>query len=330
MILPNFLEKPWVVSYSTNTLAIAHSWCIHVNGYEMISKFLDPKNDIAFRRVFGSERNKDILIHFINDILIFKETAPITEVTVLKTIQDPEIAIKKSSIVDVLCEDEHGNQYIVEMQVAKEKGFEKSAQYYAAKAYANQADVGDRYENLKEIIFIAISDFIMFPDKKDFKSDHVILDRNSYEHDLKDFSFTFLELPKFTKTIEELESITDKWMYFFKGVEEPSSEDLAKIIGSDAIMERAYHELDRFYWNEVELRTYEQAEKYANAYNASMRQAVDDGIAKGREEGEQIGLEKGERLRAIKTAKIMKAKGLAIPIIAECTSLSESEIEKLS
>ena len=173
----------------------------------MLSKFLDPKNDFAFRRIFGSERNKDILIHFINDILVFKEAAPITEVIFLKTIQDPEIVTKKTSIVDVLCQDEKGNKYIVEMQVAKEKGFAKRAQYYAAKAYANQADVKGKYKNLKEIVFIAIANFIMFPNKKGFKSDHVILDRNSHEHDLRDFSFTFLELPKFKKTIDELQNM---------------------------------------------------------------------------------------------------------------------------
>ena len=295
----------------------------------MITKFLDPKNDIAFRRIFGSERNKDILIHFINDILVFKETAPITEVTFLKTIQDPEIAAKKTSIVDILCKDEKGNQYIVEMQVAREKGFEKRAQYYAAKAYANQADVGGIYENLKEIVFIAISNFVMFKGKKGFKSDHVILDRNSHEHDLRDFSFTFLELPKFKKTIDELHNITDKWMYFFKGTEDTTPEDLAKIIGSDAILERAYHELDRFYWNEEELRTYEQSQKYQWDYDAAIRQAIDDGMEKGVEKGREEGREEGERLKAIKTAKIMKSKGIPATMIAECTGLNESEIDKL-
>ncbi len=281
----------------------------------MITKFLDPKNDIAFRRVFGSERNKDILIHFINDILVFKEAAPITEVTFLKTIQDPEIVTKKTSIVDVLCQDEKGNKYIVEMQVAKEKGFAKRAQYYAAKAYANQADVKGKYKNLKEIVFIAIANFIMFPNKKGFKSDHVILDRNSHEHDLKDFSFTFLELPKFKKTIDELQNITEKWMYFFNGTEETSPEDIAKIMGSDTIMERAYHELDRYYWNEEELLSYEQAQKYEWGYNASMEQKFDEGIEKGREE------EKKE------IARKMLEKGMDAKMIKELTGYSLEDLD---
>ena len=101
-----------------------------------LGKFLDPKNDFAFKRIFGSARNKGILVHFINDMLRFTGDNAVVEVVLLKTIQDPEIASKKQSLVDVLCTDQKGSQYIIEMQVAKTKGFEKRAQYYAAKAYS--------------------------------------------------------------------------------------------------------------------------------------------------------------------------------------------------
>jgi len=238
----------------------------------MLTKFLDPKNDFAFKRIFGTEKNKDILIHFLNDMLTFKDRALIQDVTFLKTIQDPETASKKTSIVDILCKDEKDNRYIVEMQVAKEKGFEKRAQYYASKAYISQAHAGGEYHNLKEVIFLAIAEFIMFPKKKHWKSEHVILDKDSYEHDLKDFSFTFLELPKFQKSIDELSTISDKWMYFFKNAEETTESDLEKLVGKDMIIERAYDELDRFHWNEEELLTYDQAEKYEGAYKDEKRE----------------------------------------------------------
>ncbi|MBS0186375.1 MAG: PD-(D/E)XK nuclease family transposase, partial [Proteobacteria bacterium] len=84
----------------------------------MFSKFLDPKNDVAFKKIFGTEKNKDILIHFLNDMITFKDHGQIQEVTFLKTNQDPVTAAKKTSIVDILCKDEKGNTYIVEMQVA--------------------------------------------------------------------------------------------------------------------------------------------------------------------------------------------------------------------
>lgn len=292
----------------------------------MLSKFLDPKNDIAFRRIFGSERNKDILIHFINDILVFKEQSPIVHVSFLKTSQDPEIAHKKTSIVDVLCEDEYKNQYIVEMQVAKETGFEKRAQYYASKAYASQINAGGEYENLKEIVFIAIANFTMFPNKTHFKSDHIILDKDSYEHDLKDFSFTFLELPKFKKKIHTLNNIVDKWMYFFKHANKESPQEIEKMIGGDAIMERAYHELDRHYWNEIELRTYEQSQKYEWGYQSSMRQAKREGIEEGVEKGIEIGTEKGAKQKAHEIASLLLKQGVPIQLIMQVTGLKEEEI----
>ena len=110
-----------------------------------LTKFLDPKNDIAFKKIFGSEKNKDILIHFINDILGLEGGDKIKNVEFLSPIQDPEIASKKQSIVDVLCSDENGVQIIVEMQIAPTKGFEKRAQYYASKAYSRQLNSGQDY-----------------------------------------------------------------------------------------------------------------------------------------------------------------------------------------
>jgi len=292
----------------------------------MLSKFLDPKNDVAFKKIFGTEKNKEILIHFLNDMLTFQGNRAIKDVTFLKTIQDPETAANKTSIVDILCKDKKGNQYIVEMQVAKEKGFEKRAQYYASKAYISQTHIGGKYHDLKEIIFLAISDFIMFPKKEGFKSDHVILDKKSYENDLKDFSFTFLELPKFSKNIDELANIVEKWIYFFKHAEETSETDLQKIIGHDEIIERAYKELNRFSWNEEELLTYDQAEKYEGCYIASMAQKYDEGMEKGIEKGMEKGIEKGIE----KVAKAMISQGIGVEIIASVTGLSPNEIKKLT
>ena len=94
----------------------------------MLERFLDPKNDFAFKKIFG-EKNKDILIHFLNDVLEFADSAKVTDLTFLETTQDPEIASKKTSIVDVLCTDDLGRKHIVEMQVAKTEGFVKRAQY---------------------------------------------------------------------------------------------------------------------------------------------------------------------------------------------------------
>ncbi|RYE05579.1 MAG: Rpn family recombination-promoting nuclease/putative transposase [Rickettsiaceae bacterium] len=188
--------------------------------------------------MFGTEKNKDILIHFVNDILELRGDDKIKEVTFLSTVQEPEIASKKQSIVDILCVDEKGAKIIVEMQVSPQEGFEKRAQYYAAKAYSRQLnkgkEEGSRYKDLKAVVFIAISDYTVFPDKVFYKSDHIILDKHTYAHDLKDFSFSFIELPKFKITdLKLLTNIIEKWCYFFKNAHKTSERDLEQIIGSD-------------------------------------------------------------------------------------------------
>ncbi|WP_253302326.1 Rpn family recombination-promoting nuclease/putative transposase [Wolbachia endosymbiont of Psylliodes chrysocephala] len=295
-----------------------------------LSKFLDPKNDVAFRRIFGTEKNKDILIHFLNDILGFTGKNAIQDIEFLSTIQDPDIASKKQSIVDVLCRDSSGIQYVCEMQVAKTKGFEKRAQYYAAKAYSRQADKGDQYQDLKEIIFIAIADCVLFPNKSEYKSKHTIRDEDTNEHDLKDFYFIFIELPKFPKTKEDqLSNIVEKWIYFFKYADETSEEELEKIIGSDLIIKKAYEELNRFNWSEKEFIAYEQETKRILDEQAVLAQKLDDATEKGREEGILIGHQKGKIEGKIEVAKNLLKAGVSIDLIAESTGLSHSEILQL-
>lgn len=289
----------------------------------MLTKFLDPKNDFAFRRIFGTEKNKDILIHFLNDVIEFESGNPIQEVKFLKTVQDPDIKIQKTSVVDVMCEDEKGNRYIVEMQVAKERGFEKRAQYYASKAYCSQMAEGGQYHALKAVIFLAITDFIMFPQKKGYKSDHVTLDKLTLENDLKDFSYTFLELPKFNQDVDHLSDMTERWMYFFKHAEETSPEVLDKLIKQEGVMAKAYKELDRFYWNEIELRTYDQVEKYEGAYIASLDQKFDEGLAKGIQQGEAEGSKKA----TLRIAKQLIFNGMSPEQVQTITGLSQEELE---
>ena len=280
----------------------------------MLTKFLDPKNDKAFKKIFGSEKNKDILLRFLNDMLQFKERHPIVEINFINTVQDPEVAARRTSIVDVMCKDSCGNCYIVEMQVVKEKSFIKRAQYYAARAYGSQLKVKDKYSDLKEVIFLAIADFIMFPNKTSYKSDHITLDRDSHEHDLKDFSFTFLELEKFNKTSDELNTVIEKWCFFLKHAGEISTEEFIKIIDNDNIIKKAYEELDRFNWNEQELIDYEAAIKKDRDYEATMDQKFDEGLEKGK-----IDVSKN-------IAKSMLQKGLDIQLITEITTLSAVEV----
>ena len=215
------------------------------------SKFLNPQNDVAFKNIFGSEKNKDILIHFINDILRLKEQDTIEHVEFLSPTQDPGIASRRQSIVDVLCRDRQGMQVIVEMQTPLQQDFENQAQYYAAKAYTRQLDQGqditDRYHNLKAVIFIAISNHTLFPKKAAYLSEHKFLDQDTHTHDLKDFRIVFLELSKFDKTaIGDLRSMVEKWAYFFKYGAQATEQQVAAIAENSPVMGKAYAALHQF------------------------------------------------------------------------------------
>ena len=306
-----------------------------------ISCFLDPKNDFCFKQIFGTEKNKDILIHFLNDILRQPGQKPIIEVSFPPTTQDPDIAAYRQSIVDVLCKDETGAQFIVEMQVSHHKGFEKRAQFYAAKAYSKQILKEDEnhkkmavYAKLKEVIFLAIADFVMFPDKIAWKSEHRFLDSKTYEHDLKDFHFVFMELPKFKKSLSDLSNIQEKWAYFFKHAHKSTLAEMEKLIGNDVGIKLAFQAIDQASWAEEELNAYEKLVKTQLDNLAVEQQKIEDaearGEARGKAEGEQIGLEKGQTAAKEEVAKKMLSTGMAADSIAEFTTLSIERVRELA
>jgi predicted transposase/invertase (TIGR01784 family) len=287
-----------------------------------VIRYLDPTNDLAFKRIFGTEKNKDILIHFLNDILSRQEENKIRDVIFLNTTLHPTIVEKKSSIIDVLCADEKGTRYIVEMQVGDVGGFAKRAQYYASQVYVNQVNKGESYFTLKEVIFLALVNFMMFPAKPYYKSEHIILDKRSLEHDLQDYSWVFVELKKFSKNIEELETNEDRWLYFFKHTDEPENMDkLTK--NSEEAIKKAYEELAAYNWTNEELLNYEALEKVRrdilSRESLITSRAEEAGRLRGLREGEQ------EARRAI--VKSMFARGKSIAEIIELTGLSRDDIE---
>jgi predicted transposase/invertase (TIGR01784 family) len=277
----------------------------------MSSRYLDPKNDLAFKKVFGAEKHKRIPMDFLNAVFHFKGEDTIIDLEFLNPKQAPEIDARKESIVDLLVKDQKGTKYIIEMQVAKVEGFEKRAQYYAAKTYCAHFGKGEKYHDLKKVIFLAITDYIVFPQKKDFKSDHVILDNKTYEHDLKDFSFTFVELPKFKKPLKLLQTIEDKWYYFLKHADE--SPNIAEVLAHHPEIKEAYEILDRYHWTENEIQWYEKF-----LMNTADSKGIIDAA---RNDGKQEAW--------IETAKILLSQGFSVDQIVSCTKLSADEVSKL-
>ena len=282
----------------------------------MISKFLNPKNDLVFKRLFGSEKNKDILIHFLNDIFA-RTMNPIEEVEFIKPIVDPEIKELRVSIVDVMCKDLEGNKFIVEMQCDVDTSFIKRAQYYVSKVYCSQRVKKVEYKDLKAVTFLAILDGTLFPNTKEYLTHHITLDKDSYAHELKDFSYSFLELKKFNKKPKELKTMIEKWTYFFKNAADTSKEELPSIVGSDHIIEKAYEALDEYNYTTEEMLYYDQIERNEDVYKTLLSDSEAKGKAEGMIEGK------------IEDAKKMKEAGLTKELAQQITGLSTDEINKI-
>jgi len=181
--------------------------------------FADPKTDFAFKRIFGSEEHKGVLIAFLNAVLDLDPPHHITTVELLPPEQRPVVDALKLSIVDVKCTDVRGITYVVEMQVLQVEGFEKRVVYNVAKAYVNQSSRGDAYPSLGDVVGITICDFVLFPDEGERKVPMLSRWRMTEEHTgadgLDQLRLVFLELPKYDDS-RPPRTMVEKWAYFFR------------------------------------------------------------------------------------------------------------------
>ncbi len=216
-------------------------------------KFVDIKNDIAFRKIFGNENRKEVLISFLNAVLLLENDKKIVSVDILTPYQLPDIRGGKVTIVDIKAKDQNQKTYIVEMQVAEVNGFDKRVLYYASKSYAAQIERGDDYEKLNPIFFIGIMDFEITQNPS-YINRHKIIDIETGENFIKDIEFNFIELPKFNKKESELTSIIEQWVYFLK-----NAENINVIPESvkDEGLRFAYQDADKHNWTKAELEAYD-------------------------------------------------------------------------
>ena len=199
--------------------------------------FLDVKTDFAFKKVFGSEESKDILLSFLNALLDFGQET-IVDLTLVDPYQIPLIVGMKDTYVDVKAQLSNGTQVIIEMQVLNVPAFEKRVLYNAAKAYSTQLNRGDEYRLLNPVIALTITDFIMFAEWDSIISYFKLLEKQRFISYSDDIELIFVELPKFHKTAAELTSIADKWIYFLKQVGQ--LETIPQILANDQAIQHAF------------------------------------------------------------------------------------------
>ena len=259
-------------------------------------KFVDPKNDLAFKKIFGNENKKEILISFLNSVLDFKDEKTIVEVTLDNPYQLPDIKELKETILDIKARNKNGDKFIVEMQKKDLSDFDKRSLYYTSKAYVSQIQKGEELTNLKKVYYIAILNFNMF-DNKNYISRHLIINQETTTQDLKDFEFTFIELKKFNTKLEDLNSTIDKWIYFINNA---SKFDLIPKEYEDIKeFQEAFEIANKFSWNQKELDYYDSMD----LRQADDKNALDTAEQKGVKKGIKKGIEQGIEQRNLEIAK---------------------------
>ena len=282
--------------------------------------FLDPKIDIAFKRLFGDQTHKNIIMSFLNSILDRKGDAIIVDVVINDPHNLPERIGAKASIVDVRCTDQANRRYIVEMQVVRQKDYLQRAQYYTGLALGRQLEKKSEYNELDQVIFVGILNFDIF-ENPNYISHHLILDAEIHKQELKHLEFHFVELQKFHKELHELITLSDKWIYFLKYAR--TMETIPNIL-KDPDMEDAFHILDKSRWSSKSLDLYDRELDIVRSEKGRLDFAREDGEAKGEAKGEVKGEAKAKMIVAKKLLKLHD-----VETVAEITELDIETVKKL-
>ena len=247
--------------------------------------FINPKTDFAFKKIFGSEQSKGILISFLNGIL-YAGDSTIQDLIILDPYQAPKILGIKSSYLDVKARLSNGNWVIIEMQVLNVEGFEKRVLYNATKTYSAQLRKGDEYEVLSPVIALTITDFEMFDDIDRPISRFVLKEKESpVEYPISDLELVFIELPKFKTALSDLETLADKWIYFLQ-----NARDLTVVpenMGAIKEIQQAFDIANEAGLSLAELDLVERQLMYIQDQRGAVTYASKKGMEEGRKEGSQ-------------------------------------------
>jgi len=304
-------------------------------------KFLDLRTDFAFKKVFGSEGSKDILLSFLNSVIDFNGRE-ISDLTIVDPYNIPMLKGMKDSFVDVKAELNDGSRVIIEMQVLSHEGFEQRILYNAAKNYSTQLQQGQPYTLLNPVIALTLTDFVLFPGQP-MMNCFKLQEKERFIEYSDDIELVFIELPKFGKTEAELETVQDKWLYFIKNagrldyIPDNLEQELQKAftIANQANLSAEELELQHRKWDfiTVQKSAIETATKQGlkqglqEGLQQGIQQAMEQGIQKGLQEGLQKGIEQGVEQSRHTTIINAHQAGLANATIAEIMQMPVSDID---
>jgi predicted transposase/invertase (TIGR01784 family) len=296
----------------------------------MQAKYINPFTDFGFKKLFGEEVNKDLMIDFLNEFLPSRHK--IKDLFYKKTENLGAGEADRKAIFDIYCESELGDKFIVELQKAKQNFFKDRTVFYSTFPIREQAEKGDWNYELKAVYCIAILDFVFEEDKKNNLKYlyRVQLKDDNCEVFYDKLSFIFVEMPKFNKTENDLQTHFDKWLYFIKNLEN-FDKIPAKL--QERAFEKAFSVAEIAKFNPIQVQEYENSLKYYRDLKNIVDTSFGEGKMEGKIEGKMEGIIEGKMEGIIEgkieIARSMKKKGYSNQEIAELTGLSLTAIEKL-
>jgi len=308
-------------------------------------RYLDPKNDLTFKKVFGEHPH--LLKSFLNAMLPLEEGGEIESLEYLPAEMVPQIPLMKNTIVDVRCRDKKGRQFIVEMQMIWSDTFMQRILFNASKAYVKQLEKGEHYIQLQPVYALSLIDET-YEKGAEFYHHYKIVNTQNPERQIKGLEFVFVELPKFKPDNLSQKKLQVLWLRFLTEIDENSTEIPAELMNQteirdaiDCIQESAFTkgelELYERYWDIIRVERTRIEDADAKGIRKGIKIGEEMGLLKGEEigmaKGEEIGLvkglEQGTRITSLKTAINGFKRDMTDADISELTGLSTEAVVRL-
>lgn len=286
-----------------------------------MAKFINPFTDVGFKRIFGQEVSKDLLIDFLNDLLV--DERHIKDIRFLDKELLPEFEGDRGVIYDIYCTDENGDHFIVEMQNKQQINFKERTLFYLSHAITRQGERGAEWMfDLKAVYGVFFMNFALKDAPRKLRTDIVLADRETHETFSDKLRFIFIELPSFKKTEEECENDFERWIYVLRNMDTLSR---LPFKARKAVFEKLEQIVDIAALTKEERMRYDESIKVYRDHLATIAYAKTEGRAEGIAEGRAEGRMEG----VLQTARNLKSMGLAMDVIKQATGLSAEEIEAL-
>ena len=304
----------------------------------MAKRYLDPKADLTFKKVFGE--HPDLVISLLNALLPLKKGEEIQSVEYLTPEMVPDNPLRKFSIVDVRCKDQRGRQFIVEMQMVWSPEFMQRVMFNSAKAYVRQLDKKEDYRLLEPVYSLNLVNDVFLKDVPEYYHYYRMVHEKHTEKVIDGLHLVFVELPKFTPHTMGEKRMQVLWLRYLTEIDgymetvpqelldNPEINKAMEVVEESAYTPEQLLGYDKF-WDIIRTEN--------TLYNSGVRQGLEKGIEQGlekgrwegRKEGMELGVLKGRVETVMAIARRMKSKGSSFADIQELTGLSEEEIRGL-